>query len=576
MRFTRAFIPTLKESPADAEVVSHKLMIRAGMIRKLASGIYDLLPLGLKAIRKVETIVREEMDRAGAQEVLLPVVLPAALWKESGRWDLYGKELLRLKDRGEREFCLGPTHEEAITDMVRREVRSYRDLPLNLYQIQIKFRDEIRPRFGLMRAREFIMKDAYSFHATEECAEREYENMRQTYTRIFERCGLEFTCVEAETGTIGGSFSHEFMVVADTGESSIVVCPSCRYSANTERAEIAPPKHSPAVVEKSEPPREVHTPDKKSVEEVAAFLGVSPERLIKTLIFRTERGPVAACVRGTEEVNPEKLKRALGVERVELADDRTIEDATGGPSGFSGPVGIKIPVIADYSVMTMKDAVTGANRKDYHLVGVTPGADFVPTYKDIRVAKGGDPCPKCSTPMILKRGIEVGHIFKLGTKYSESMGALFIDEAGKERPIIMGCYGIGIGRTVAAAIEQNHDEAGIIWPAPLAPYQIHLLPINVNDGKTRKAADSLYETLQMEGYSVLYDDRDIGAGIKFKDADLLGMPVRITVSARTLKEDSVEVKARRDEKAELVHVDEVVAFVEEFLKEERLSPSMNP
>ncbi len=577
MRFTKAFIPTLKESPADAEVVSHRLMIRAGMIRKLASGIYDLLPLGLKAIRRVETIVREEMDRADAQEVLLPVVLPAGLWKESGRWELYGKELLRLKDRGDREFCLGPTHEEAITDMVRREVRSYRDLPLNLYQIQIKFRDEMRPRFGLMRAREFIMKDAYSFHATDECAEREYENMRQTYTRIFHRCGLEFTCVEAETGTIGGSFSHEFMVLADTGESSIVVCQACGYSANTERAEIAPPRTPPAPAEKGEPPGEVHTPGKKGVDEVAAFLGVSPEQLIKTLIFTTEQGPVAACVRGTEEVNPEKLKRAAGVETVELADDRTIEEATGGAAGFSGPVGLlKVPVIADYSVMDMKDAVTGANKRDYHLVGVTPGVDFNPTYMDIRVAKGGDPCPRCSTAMILKRGIEVGHIFKLGVKYSESMGALFIDESGRERPIIMGCYGIGIGRTVAASIEQNHDEAGIIWPAPLAPYHVHLLPVNMNDEKTRKKADSLYETLRMEGYSVLYDDRDIGAGIKFKDADLLGMPLRLTVSGRTLKEDSVEIRKRRSGSQELVHLDEVVAFLERFLRGVEERPSMNP
>ncbi len=566
MRLSSMLLPTLRESPADAEVVSHKLMVRAGLIRKVAAGIYNLLPLGLRVIQKVEGIVREEMNRAGAQEVLMPFVLPAELWRESGRWDVYGKELLRFKDRHGRDFCLGPTHEEGITDMVRGEVRSYRDLPVNLYQIQTKFRDEIRPRFGLMRGREFMMKDAYSFHATDESAEEEYQNMFDTYSRIFKRCGLAFCAVEAETGPIGGSFSHEFMVLADTGEDAIVNCSKCDYAANVERAEIKGPEGKPLRKEKQEPLKKVSTPGMKSVEEVSSFLKVEPSRLIKTLIYETDKGIVAALVRGDFEINEAKLRRMLAVEFVRLAEEETIEKITGAPMGFAGPVGLGIEIAADFSVKDMENGVTGANEADAHLTSVNPERDFKALYGDIRTAVEGDPCPRCSSPLKLRRGIEVGHIFKLGTKYSESMGATFLDEKGKERPMIMGCYGIGIGRTAAAAIEQNHDENGIIWPIPLAPFDCEILPVNVNDPETLKTAESLYVSLGEKGMEVLLDDRDERAGVKFKDADLIGIPVRVTVSSRTLEEGSVEVKQRRAADKRLVKVGDAAGEVERLLK----------
>ena len=556
MRRTRAFLPTMKEDPSEAEVISHRLMLRAGMIRKVAAGIYNLLPLGLKVLRRVETIIREEMNRAGAQEVLMPLVIPAEMWKESGRWDLYGKELLRFKDRHDREFCLGPTHEEVITDMVRREVRSYRQLPLNLYQIQIKFRDEIRPRFGLMRGREFIMKDAYSFHATERDAEREYENMYNTYTRIFERCGLRFTAVEAETGAIGGRFSHEFMVLAETGEDVIVSCGTCGYSANLERAECRPLEGGAG--EKEKAMEKVHTPGVKSVEEVSRFLGVSPERLIKTMIYETDKGPVVALVRGDLEINEAKLKRLLHCEWIALADEEKVRGVTGAPPGFAGPVGLEVRIVADHSVSTIVNGVTGANEEDYHYINVNPGRDFaVDTWGDIRFALEGDPCPRCDGRLSLSRGIEVGHIFKLGTKYSEAMRATFLDEKGVERPMVMGCYGIGVGRTVAAAIEQNHDEKGIIWPLPLAPYHVYILPVNVKDASMREVSERIYRGLTDSGVEVLYDDRDERAGVKFNDADLIGIPWRVTVGSR-VKEGKVEIKARDRNEAEIVDIEEAV------------------
>ncbi len=556
MRRTRAFLPTMKEDPSEAEVISHRLMLRAGMIRKVAAGIYNLLPLGLKVLRRVETIIREEMNRAGAQEVLMPLVIPAEMWKESGRWDLYGKELLRFKDRHDREFCLGPTHEEVITDMVRREVRSYRQLPLNLYQIQIKFRDEIRPRFGLMRGREFIMKDAYSFHATERDAEREYENMYNTYTRIFERCGLRFTAVEAETGAIGGRFSHEFMVLAETGEDVIVSCGTCGYSANLERAECRPLEGGAG--EKEKAMEKVHTPGVKSVEEVSRFLGVSPERLIKTMIYETDKGPVVALVRGDLEINEAKLKRLLHCEWIALADEEKVRGVTGAPPGFAGPVGLEVRIVADHSVSTIVNGVTGANEEDYHYINVNPGRDFaVDTWGDIRFALEGDPCPRCDGRLSLSRGIEVGHIFKLGTKYSEAMRATFLDEKGMERPMVMGCYGIGVGRTVAAAIEQNHDEKGIIWPLPLAPYHVYILPVNVKDASMREVSEMIYRGLTDSGVEVLYDDRDERAGVKFNDADLIGIPWRVTVGSR-VKEGKVEIKARDRNEAEIVDIEEAV------------------
>ena len=561
------FLHTLKETPSDAEVVSHKLMLRSGMIRRVAAGIYNLLPLGLRSIRKVEAIVREEMNRAGAQEVMMPIVLPSELWKESGRWDFYGKELLRIKDRHERDFCLGPTHEEAVTDMVRNDVRSYRQLPINLYQIQTKFRDEIRPRFGLMRGREFIMKDAYSFHATEECAEREYKNMFDAYTRIFERCGLEFRAVEAETGQIGGSFSHEFMVLAETGEDAIASCVSCSYAANIERAqireELREEQGSASTIEK--PLERVSTPGVKSVEEVSGFLKIPPSMLIKTLIYSTEKGAIAALVRGDAEVNEAKLQRASGVKTLALADEETVKEATGAPSGFAGPLGLKIPVYADYGVRNISSGVTGANQADAHIMNVSPKRDFKAIYADLRVVRAGDGCPSCKGAFEIKRGIEVGHIFKLGTKYSESMKALFLDDKGAEKPIIMGCYGIGIGRTAAASIEQNHDEAGIIWPPPLAPFDCIIVPVNVNDEETSKASEALYSELSSNGLSALYDDRDERAGVKFKDADLIGIPVRLTVSAKTLKEGSFEIKKRNEKESRLVKISDATEEVKKAL-----------
>ncbi|MEK7312894.1 MAG: proline--tRNA ligase [Deltaproteobacteria bacterium] len=567
MRLSRMFLHTLKETPSDAEVVSHKLMLRSGMIRRVAAGIYNLLPLGLRSIRKVEAIVREEMNRAGAQEVMMPIVLPSELWKESGRWDFYGKELLRIKDRHERDFCLGPTHEEAVTDMVRNDVRSYRQLPINLYQIQTKFRDEIRPRFGLMRGREFIMKDAYSFHATEECAEREYKNMFDAYTRIFERCGLEFRAVEAETGQIGGSFSHEFMVLAETGEDAIASCVSCSYAANIERAqireELREEQGSASTIEK--PLERVSTPGVKSVEEVSGFLKIPPSMLIKTLIYSTEKGAIAALVRGDAEVNEAKLQRASGVKTLALADEETVKEATGAPSGFAGPLGLKIPVYADYGVRNISSGVTGANQADAHIMNVSPKRDFKAIYADLRVVRAGDGCPSCKGAFEIKRGIEVGHIFKLGTKYSESMKALFLDDKGAEKPIIMGCYGIGIGRTAAASIEQNHDEAGIIWPPPLAPFDCIIVPVNVNDEETSKASEALYSELSSNGLSALYDDRDERAGVKFKDADLIGIPVRLTVSAKTLKEGSFEIKKRNEKESRLVKISDATEEVKKAL-----------
>jgi prolyl-tRNA synthetase len=566
MKLSNMLLPTLRESPADAEVVSHRLMIRAGIIRKVAAGIYNLLPLGLRVIQKVESIVREEMNRAGAQEVLMPFVLPAELWQESGRWNAYGKELLRLKDRHGRDFCLGPTHEEAITDMVRGEVRSYRDLPVNLYQIQTKFRDEIRPRFGLMRGREFIMKDAYSFHADDESAEEEYRNMFDTYSRIFYRCGLAFRAVEAETGIIGGSFSHEFMVLADTGEEAIASCTSCDYAANVERAEIKRPEKKVRRKGKEEPLKKVLTPGMKSVEEVSAFLKVEASKLIKTLIYETDKGTVVALVRGDLEINEAKLKRVLGADFLHLADEEKIKKTTNAPMGFAGPVGMKIPIFVDFSVMDIENGVTGANEADAHLVGVNPLRDFKAQYVDIRIAVERDPCPRCISPLEIRRGIEVGHIFKLGTKYSESMRTTFLDENGKERPIIMGCYGIGIGRTAAAAIEQNHDGNGIIWPKPIAPFGCEIVPVNVKDEETLKTAEALYASLGGKGIDVLLDDRDERAGVKFKDADLIGIPVRVTVSSRTLNEGSVEVKERRATDARLVKIGEAAGEVARLLK----------
>ena len=558
-RLSRLLAPTLREDPADAEVASHRLMVRAGMIRQVARGIYDLLPLGLRAVRRVETIVREEMDRADAQEILMPAVIPAELWRESGRWDQYGPELLRLRDRYDRDFCFGPTHEEVVTDLVRREIRSYRDLPKNLYQIQVKFRDEIRPRFGLMRGREFLMKDAYSFHADADDARREYRNMFDTYTRIFERCGLTFRAVEAGTGTIGGSLSHEFQVLAASGEDAIVSCDRCGYAANVEKAEVravAAPRAASAPLER------VATPGKRSVEEVSAFLGLPPERFIKTLLYQTASGEVVAVlVRGDHEASGTKVQAALGGEPVALADEAAVERATGAPVGFAGPVGLRTRVVADASLCGIRGAVTGANRGDEHLVNVDQERDLPAlAFADLRQARGGDACPRCAEGAFAEhRGIEVGQVFYLGTKYSEAMRATFLGADGRERPIEMGCYGIGITRTVAAAVEQHHDDAGIIWPAPLAPYGAHVIPVSVEDAKLRETAEQLASALDAAGVDALLDDRAERPGVKFKDADLIGLPVRITVGPRALARGCVELKPRGAPDAVEVPVGEAAA-----------------
>jgi prolyl-tRNA synthetase len=557
-RQSRLFAPTLREDPADAEVVSHKLMVRAGMIRQVARGIYDFLPLGLRAVRRMEQIVREEMDRAGAQEILMPAVVPAELWQESGRWEHYGRELLRLKDRYDRDFCFGPTHEEVVTDLLRREVRSYRDLPKNVYQIQVKFRDEVRPRFGLMRGREFIMKDAYSFHVDRPDAEREYRHMYETYTRIFQRCGLTFRAVEAGTGAIGGSLSHEFQVLAQSGEDAIVSCDRCDYAANVEKAEVGA---LPPAAGRSRALERVDTPGKRTVEEVSGFLGVAAERFVKTLVYLSGDTPVAVLVRGDHEASETKLAGVLGGGPLTLADEATVARVTGAPVGFAGPVGLRARIVADASLRGVRDAVTGANQGDTHLVGVEQERDFPDVeFADLRQARAGDRCPRCTEGTFAEhRGIEVGQVFYLGTKYSTSMRASFLGTDGVERPIEMGCYGIGVTRTVAAAIEQHHDEAGICWPAPLAPFGAHVVPVNAKDGPSIEAADRIAGELAAAGVDVLVDDRDERPGVKFKDADLIGLPVRVTIGPRGLKTGAVEVKPRTAAAAEEIPIGEAAA-----------------
>jgi prolyl-tRNA synthetase len=569
MEFSKLLIPTLKEDPAEAEVISHKLMLRAGLIRKLAAGIYSYLPAGLRVLRKVERIVREEMNRAGAQEVLLPAVQPAELWKESGRWEFYGKELLRFVDRHNRESCLGPTHEEVITDLVRREVQSYRQLPLNLYQIQTKFRDEIRPRFGLMRGREFIMKDAYSFDADDAGAEESYRKMYEAYDRIFRRCGLEFVPVEADVGTIGGSFSHEYMVLAESGEDAVCACRTCGYGANVEKAEVRPSDETGGELSCGAPER-IPTPGKRTIEEVSSFLGVDPSSLAKTLLFETDQGTVAVCVRGDQEANLAKVKNLLGANQAELAGEARVAEITGAPVGFAGPVGLSVPVYADHGLRGTAGWVVGANERDAHLRNVAPGRDFaVAAWADLRSIREGDACPRCGASVTVKRGIEVGHIFKLGTKYSEALRATFLDDQGAEQPIVMGCYGIGVGRTAAAAIEQNNDADGIIWPVPLAPWEALLLPLQVKDEAARKASSELASALEAGGVEVLVDDRDERPGVKFKDADLLGIPLRITLGPKGLAQGVAEIRERATKAEHRVPLAECAVWVERWVGERR-------
>ncbi len=571
MLYSRYFVPTLKETPSDAEVISHQLMLRAGMIRKLSAGIYNYLPLGLRSIRKFENIVREEMNKADAIEMLMPAVQPAELWQESGRWQFYGKELLRFKDRKENEFCMGPTHEEVITDMVRREIKSYRQMPLNFYQVQTKFRDEIRPRFGLMRGREFIMKDAYSFDVDSDAADLSYEKMYNAYTRIFERCGLNFRAVEADTGTIGGSSSHEFMVLAESGEDAIVSCNSCRYAANVEKAEVRPVAKVPSAT--AVPLEKKSTPDKKAIIDVAAFLGVSVDATVKALVCTDGEGAfVMALLRGDHELNEIKLKNVLKWGDIRMATDDEILVAAGAPVGFLGPIGVKegLLILADQALNGMAHYVIGANEIDMHYIGATPGRDFpVARTADLRNVVAGDACPRCeSGSMEMWRGIEVGHVFKLGTKYSEKLGATYLDADGKENIIFMGCYGIGIGRTVAASIEQNHDENGIIFPIPLAPF--HCSVVALNPGKETGVlaeAEEIYFKLEKLGLDVLFDDRDERPGIKFKDNDLIGIPLRIVVGIKGLAEGKVELKNRKTGEMQLLPIEEAISTVKQIVDE---------
>jgi len=550
--------PTLREDPSEAEVISHKLMLRGGFIRKLAAGVYTFLPLGWRVLSKVSNIIREEMNRAGAQEVLMPTLLPAELWQETGRWDMYGKELFRIKDRHDREFCLGPTHEEVITDLVRTSVRSYKQLPVNLYQIQTKFRDEIRPRFGLMRGREFMMKDAYSFHTSEESLDKEYKNMYETYCRIFDRMGLKYRVVEADSGLIGGGYSQEFMVLADTGEEEIFHCSHCDYSASRDSAGIGEYKLQTSNL-KPQSIEETKTPNVRTVEEVSAFLKIQPSQLIKTLIYETESGPIAALVRGDHAINEAKLKKVAGVEDLRLADAAVIKKVTKAPVGFAGPVGLKgVKIIADTVVPLVEDGASGANKEDHHLVHIAYGRDYkAELIGDIRYAVAADKCPRCAEGKFeVSRGIEVGHIFKLGTKYSAKMKCVYLDENNQEKVMIMGCYGIGVGRTAAAAIEQNHDKDGIIWPAPIAPFKVALIPANTSEKEQLETAEKLYAELKLAGIEVLLDDREDRMGVKLKDIDLIGIPLKVIIG-KALKDGKVEVKDRKTGEMKLVEVKDV-------------------
>ena len=567
MLFSKMFIPTVKEDPKEAEVASHRLMLRAGFIRRLASGVYTWLPLGLKSLRKVEQIIREEMNKKGAQEILMPAVQPKELWVESTRWEKYGKELLRFVDRNNRELCLGPTHEEVVTDLVRREVKSYKDLPVNLYQIQNKFRDEIRPRFGIMRSREFSMKDAYSFDADEPAAEKSYKEMYDAYVSIFERCGFKFRVVEADTGQIGGSFSHEFMVLADTGEDIIISCDACGYAANLERAEVGIAGEKPSGP-KIGLHKRVPTPDQRKIDEVSKFLGITPDRLLKTIIYNTDQGVIGVLVRGDREINDTKLKNLLKLDELELADERTIEEVTGGPLGFSGPLGLKIPLYADMDLKFMENFVIGGNERDVHVVDANLGDFAVKGFYDVKVAVAGDKCPRCdSGKLVATRGIEVGHIFKLGLKYSQAMNATFLDSEGKEQFMIMGCYGIGVGRTVAAAIEQGNDENGMILPIPIAPFEVDVLPVNTTHAESMDVARTIYDELLGKGIDVIMDDRDERPGVKFKDCDLIGIPLRVTIGERGLKDGIVEIKKRESKEFEKVPVAEAAGRIIRYVED---------
>ncbi|EHQ91370.1 proline--tRNA ligase [Desulfosporosinus youngiae] len=561
--------PTLREVPAEAEVISHQLMVRAGLIRKSASGLYTYLPLGLRVLKKIEAIVREEMDARGGQEILMPIMQPAELWKESGRWDVYGAELFRLNDRHNREFCLGPTHEEIITDLVRGEIRSYKQLPLLLYQIQNKYRDERRPRFGLMRGREFVMKDLYSFDRDEAGLHESYQKMYDAYCRIFSRCGLTYRPVEADPGAIGGTGgSHEFMVLADSGENSVVYCSGCDYAANTEKSECRP-----QAVEDISPEGEmklVSTPGVKTIEDISEFLAVPKTTLVKSLLYQGDEKTFLVLVRGDRTLNEIKLNNALGgFVSLQLASPEVVEEIMGCGPGSVGPV--KVPeglmVVADAEVPLMKKAVCGANKAEHHYVDVVSGRDFrIDQVLDLRMVEPGEACLKCGAPLKEARGIEVGQVFKLGTKYSKALGANFLDEKGVEKSCVMGCYGVGVSRTIAAAIEQNHDEFGIVWPMPIAPYQCVIVTASTKDTLVVETADKLYQELKSLGVEVVLDDRDERAGVKFKDADLVGYPLRVTLGSKTLANGQVELRERKSGETQLVKAEDLAQQVKTMIE----------
>lgn len=568
MRYSKLLLPTLREVPKDAEIDSHILMIRAGLIRKLAAGLYTYLPLGLRVIQKIIEIVRSEMNKAGAQELLPPILIPAELWKETGRYDVMGKEMMKLKDRHDNEMVLGPTHEEVFTHIVRENVKSYRNLPLNLYQINTKFRDEIRPRFGVMRCREFIMKDAYSFDIDEEGLNKNYEAMRVAYRNIFKRCGLEVSPVLADTGAMGGSASEEFMVPSKIGEEEIIKCSNCDYVSNIERA-ISFQEFKTNNNETLLPLEEIYTPNQKSIDDLVKFLNEKAEKFIKTLIYKADNNPIIVLIRGDFEINEVKLKNLIKCNTLELADEQTIEKITGAPVGFASPVGIKgVKIIADESVIYIKNGISGANKKDYHIKNINIDRDYKPDIVgDIRLVKSGEKCIKCRSELLSYRGIEVGHIFKLGYKYTESMGIKIQDKDGKEFTPIMGCYGIGIDRTMASVIEQNHDENGIIWPMTIAPFHIIIIPVNIYDKEIMDVSNKLYDDLSKK-YDVLIDDRDERPGVKFNDADLIGIPIRITIGKNFKEQGKLELKERKSKDKLFLSLEELHTKIEEIYAKE--------
>lgn len=561
MRMSEFYLPTLKETPQEAEIISHQLMLRAGLIRKLSSGIYTYLSLGIRVLRKIEQIIREEMVEAGAQEILMPCLQPASLWQESGRWEIMGPLMARLKDRKSNDYCLGPTHEEVVTDLVRGEINSYKQLPLNLFQIQMKVRDEIRPRFGVLRSREFIMKDAYSFDQDQKGLEHSYQKMYEAYCRIFQRIGLKFLAVEADSGSIGGNSSHEFMVLAESGEDTIVYCENCQYAANLERArsQVFLREQNADFAELAK----VSTPDVKTIQQLTDFFHLPAEKMIKTLIYIADSEMMAVLIRGSDELNEVKLQNHLQAKELRLATDEEIS-ALGLVVGFLGPVGLKnLRLLVDPLVMEIKNAITGANELDYHYSHVNPGRDFAverDAIIDLRTVQANELCVNCGHQLQLTRGIEVGHVFQLGTKYSQAMGARFLDKTGKERPLMMGCYGIGVTRIIGAAIEQNHDQDGIIWPMNIAPFQVIILAIG-KDVSVQEMASTIYTELKNKGIEVLLDDRQGRPGVKFKDADLLGIPIRITIGSRGLQENLIEINLRPTGERVKLAIEEVVDFV---------------